>query len=53
MAISRTTWLFARGTAMIKGLLPTRGSLAPHGGRFAIVLVQQIPMTPASPACQP
>src|ERR1700674_1499763 len=29
MAISRTTWPFARGTAIIMGLLPTCGSLAP------------------------
>ena len=43
----------ARGTAITSGLLPMQASTAPHGGRFGMVLVQQIPISPASAACQP
>src|SRR5207302_3852997 len=46
MAISSTTCPSFRGTAMITGLLPSRGSLAPQGGRFGMVFVQQMPTTP-------
>jgi hypothetical protein len=38
---------------MISGLFPITGSTPPHGGRFGIVFVQQIPISPASAACQP
>src|SRR5579862_6585128 len=51
--MSSTTGPFALGTAMTSGLLPMHGTVPPHGGRLGMVLVQQIPITPAWAACQP
>jgi len=48
-----TTCPPARGTAITSGLLPMRGELAPQGGRFGNVLVQQRPTHSRSAACQP
>ena len=45
--------LLARGTAKTIGLLPSRASTDPQAGRFGMVLVQQMPMQPASADCQP
>jgi hypothetical protein len=38
---------------MISGLLPMSGTLVPHAGTLGSVFDQQMPMTPASAACQP
>src|SRR5580704_14888131 len=42
IAMSRTTFPFSRGTAMTKGLLPSRVSFPPHAGMHDSVLVQLI-----------
>ena len=44
---------FERGTARMSGLLPMWLSFAPHAGMLGQVLDQQMPMQPASAACQP
>ena len=53
MAMSRTTGPLERGTAITRGLLPMTGSTPPQGGWLGMVLVQQMPIMPASAACQP
>ena len=51
--MSSTTGPLARGTAMTSGLLPMHASAPPHAGILGMVLVQQMPMKPASAACHP
>src|SRR4051812_49212199 len=53
IAMSKTICPSFLGTAITNGLFPSRASHPPHGGIFAIVLVAQMPMQPASAACHP